>query len=270
MTAPTVISSSQAFWSKSMASAGHAVTHDLQSEHTAQSRQRSASARTSSSLKPRRTSSHVVRRSTPSRVFMMRRACGSSGSSSVCGILTLSASESHTGISCSPRRKLCTARAPRRPAAIASIAVQGPIAAASPPANTPVRPVIIVSGSTVIWPRATATPSAPVATKSSTIAWPTAKMTVSASSSTNSPSTGTGGRHPRSLGSPKVQRWNFTPVATPPLPRISTGTSEYSTWTCSSLPSSISSDEAGAVRSSSMQARVTSPAPQRYAVRPAS
>ena len=40
-----------------MASAGHAVTHDLQSEHTAQSRQRSASARTSSSLKPRRTSS---------------------------------------------------------------------------------------------------------------------------------------------------------------------------------------------------------------------
>ena len=84
-------------WSKSMASAGHAVTHDLQSEHTAQSRQRSASARTSSSLKPRRTSSQVVRRATPSRVFMMRRACGSSGSSSVCGILTLSASESHTG-----------------------------------------------------------------------------------------------------------------------------------------------------------------------------
>ena len=71
------------------------------------------------------------------------------------------------------------ARAPRRPAAIASIAVQGPIAAASPPANTPVRPVIIVSGSTTIWPCSTATPSAPAATKSSTIAWPTAKMTVS-------------------------------------------------------------------------------------------
>ncbi len=44
MTAPTVISSSQAFWPKSIASAGHAVTHDLQSEHTAQSRQRPASA----------------------------------------------------------------------------------------------------------------------------------------------------------------------------------------------------------------------------------
>ena len=189
MTAPTVSSSSQAFWSKSMASAGHAVTHDLQSEHTAQSRQRSASARTSSSLKPRRTSSQVVRRATPSRVFMMRRACGSSGSSSVCGILTLSASLSHTGTSCSPRRKLWMARAPRRPAAIASIAVQGPIAAASPPANTPVRPVIIVSVSTWIWPRSTATSSAP-ARKSSTIAWPTAKITVSASSSTNSPSTG--------------------------------------------------------------------------------
>ena len=200
---------------------------------------------------------------------MMRRACGSSGSSSVCGILTLSASLSHTGTSCSPRRKLWMARAPRRPAAIASIAVQGPIAAASPPANTPVRPVIIVSVSTWIWPRSTATSSAP-ARKSSTIAWPTAKITVSASSSTNSPSTGTGGRQPRSLGSPRVQRWNLTPVATPPLPRISTGTSEYSTWTCSSLPSSISSDEAGAVRSSSMQARVTSSAPQRKAVRPAS
>ena len=143
---------------------------------------------------------------------MMRRACGSSGSSSVCGILTLSASESHTGTSCSPRRKLWMARAPRRPAAIASIAVQGPIAAASPPANTPVRPVIIVSVSTWIWPRSTATSSAP-ARKSSTIAWPTAKITVSASSSTNSPSTGTGGRQPRSLGSPSVQRWNFTPVA---------------------------------------------------------
>ena len=120
------------------------------------------------------------------------------------------------------------ARAPRRPAAIASIAVQGPIAAASPPAKTPVRPVIIVSVSTWIWPRSTATSSAP-ARKSATIAWPTAKITVSASSSTNSPSTGTGGRQPRSLGSPSVQRWNLTPVAMPSLPRISTGTSEYST-----------------------------------------
>jgi len=62
---------------------------------------------------------------------------------------------------------------------------------------------------------------------------------------------------------------DLTPVAMPPEPRISTGTSEYSTRTCSSLPSSISSDEAGAVRSSSMQARVTSPAPQRNAVQPA-
>ena len=189
-------------------------------------RQRSASAPASSSLKPRRTSSQAVRRVHAVEVFMMRRACGSSGSSSVCGILALSASESRTGTSCSPRRKLWMARAPRRPAAIGldgrAGAHRGRVAAGEHAGAAGHHRVGVhlrsgrarrrrcrrLRGSRRRSPgRRRRSPCRPRTRES------------------RPSTTGPGRRQPRSLGSPRVQRWNLTPVATPSFPRISTGTS---------------------------------------------
>ena len=94
-------------------------------------------------------------------------------------------------------------RAARRPAATASIAVHGALAAASPPANTPARLVTCVCLSVTIWPRSTSMPVAPCR-KSSTMLWPMAKMTVSQSRSCSVPSSRTGGRQPRASGSPSA------------------------------------------------------------------
>ena len=162
------------------------------------------------------------------------------------------------------------ARAPRRPAATASMAVQGPRAAASPPANTPLRPVFWVCLSITIWFFSTLTPLAPLA-KSSTMPWPVAKTTVSQASSLKVLSRGTGGRQPRSSASPSVQAVNSTLAARPSGPATTAvGMHEQMKLIDSSRPSSISSAEAGMVSSSSMQTSVTFSAPRRTAVRPAS
>ena len=272
MTAPTVISSSQAFWSKSMASAGQARTHDLQSEQTAQSRQRSASAAASSSLKPRRTSSQVVRRATPSSVCMMRRACGSSGSSSVRLDLDLVALVVPYGEQLLAAQEVVDRAGAAaaggdgldgRPGAHRGRVAAGEHAVAARSSSC--------RGSTAIWPcldgHAVARRRSEVVDDGLADGEDDA---VSGSSSTNSPSTGIGGRQPRSLGSPSVQRWNLTPVGYAVLPRTSTGTSAYSTCTCSCLPSSTSSGwPAPCARPRCRPGRPLS-APQRKAVRPAS
>ncbi len=162
------------------------------------------------------------------------------------------------------------ARAPRRPAATASMAVQGPRAAASPPANTPARPVAWVCLSMTIWLRSTARSVAPLA-KSSTMPWPVAKITVSQTISLKVLSRGTGGRQPRASASPRVQAVNSTLAARPSGPATTAvGMHEQMKLIDSSRPSSISSAEAGMVASSSMQTSCTCSAPRRTAVRPAS
>ena len=184
--------------------------------------------------------------------------------------LASSIHSSQTGTSSSPRRWLWMARAARRPAATASIAVHGALAAASPPANTPARPVASVCLSVTIWPRSTWTPSAPW-TKSSTMLWPMAKITVSQPRSCSVPSSRTGGRQPRASGSPSEHELKVTPQARPDVSRTTaSGMHEQLKLMPSSRPSSTSSSEAGIVTSSSMQLMVTRSAPRRRAVRPAS
>ncbi len=106
-------------------------------------------------------------------------------------------------------------RAARRPAATASMAVQGARAAASPPANTPFLPVASVALSVTIWPFSTLTLLGAPSRKSSTMLWPMAKMTVSHSSSCSEPAMATGGRQPRASGSPSEQARNSTLFARP-------------------------------------------------------
>ncbi len=148
-------------------------------------------------------------------------------------------------------------RAARRPAATASIAVHGALAAASPPANTPARPVAWVRLSLTIWPRSTSMPVAPCR-KSSTMLWPMAKMTVSQSRSCSVPSRRTGGRQPRASGSPSEHELKVTPQARPSASSLMpSGMHEQLKRMLSASPSSTSSSEAGTVWSSSMQLMTT-------------
>ena len=125
------------------------------------------------------------------------------------------------------------------------MAVKKPVAAASPPANTPGRSVMPVSRSTQIWPPFVRTPSQPVR-KSSTMAWPTAKITLSVASSKRESSMATGWRRPDSSGSPSSQRTSVMAATWPASSAvISMGCTRNSTVSPSSRASSSSVTLAG-------------------------
>ena len=270
MTAPISRSSSASTSSWSRAPGPQARTHSMHSEQMAQLRQRLASATACSGEKPVLTSSQVSLRAAPGELRHGHTRHDLGLAQDLLVGFGFGLELVPQGRSSSPRRWLWMARAPRRPAAIASMAVQGPTAAASPPANTPLRPVAPVCLSTTIWLFSILMLRAPLV-KSSIIAWPVAKMTVSHSSSVNELSIGTGGRQPRSSASPSVQYWKSTLLARPSASElIEVGMQEQMKVIDSPRPSSISSLEAGMVSSSSMQVRVTFSAPKRSAVRPAS
>ena len=242
----------------------------MHSEQTAQSRQRLASATACSSEKPVLTSSQTILRAAPGRCGMGMRAMTAVCSKTASSGLASSITSSSMGRRSSPRRKLWMLRAARRPAATASMAVHGALAAASPPANTPFLPVPSVALSVRIWPFSTVMPLDP-SRKSSTMLWPMAKMTVSHSSSYSEPAMATGGRQPRSSGSPSEQARNSTLRARPESSvTICDGMHEQLKAMLSSRPSVSSSSEAGTLWSSSIQLMVTFSAPSRSAVRPAS
>ena len=270
--APTVTSSSLGCWLKSIASAGQAATHDLHSEQTAQSRQRSASATASSSLKPRRTSSQVVRRSTPSqrrhdapRLRLERRQLGRAGSWPCRASLVPDAARAarRAGSCASRGRRGGRPRWPRWPS-------RGPSRPRRRPRTRPGARSSSCRGRRRSGPSRGSRRRRPPGSRRPgpgrrrrSPCRPRARRT--------RPRRARGGASPRSLGSPSVQRWNLTPVALPSLPRISTGMSEYSTCTCSSL---ALLDPPPGWREPCARPRCrrasTCSAPQRKAVRPAS
>ncbi len=96
---------------------------------------------------------------------------------------------------------LSIARAPRRPAAIASMIMPGPVTK-SPPAKTPGRLVARVLLSTTRVSHRVRSRALSAGRKERSGAWPTAAITVSASMKVSEPSIGMGRRRPLSSGSP--------------------------------------------------------------------
>ena len=104
------------------------------------------------------------------------------------------------------------ATAARRPAAMASTTVAGPVSQ-SPPAKTPGRLVSRVSLSAAMVPLEVS--SHTFSTSSPSTSWPTARMSVSAAMVNSEPAIGSGRRRPLLSGSPRAIFWQTTPVRRP-------------------------------------------------------